>query len=110
MNKCNGKARSNKSIVKIIDAKEELKSRNEKITQNKIAEITGLGIQTVKKYYWTEDIYDINSMIDEINNQYLDNSDVTINYNGGFTSTCTDGLFYEYGEDFKNTNGNIDAD
>lgn len=108
INRCNGKVRRNKSITKILDAKEELKSRNEKITQNKIAEITGLGIQTVKKYYWVENVYDINSMIDEINNQYLDNSDSTFNYNAGFTSTSTDGLFNDYSIEFKNTNGNID--
>jgi hypothetical protein len=97
MNKCNGMIRKNKSIKKILEAKAELKSQNQKITQNKVAEISGLGIQTVKKYYWTEDICDINSMIDEINNQYKDNSDVSINYNAGFTSTSTDGLFYDYG-------------
>ena len=110
MNRCNGKVRSNKSIAKILDAKAELKSRKEKITQYKVAEITGLGIQTVKKFYWTEDIYDINSMVDDINSQYSNNSDVAMNYNEGFTSTSTDGLFNEYGVDFKNTNGNIDTD
>ena len=109
MNKCNGKVRRNKSITKILEAKEELKSLNQKITQNRVAEITGLGIQTVKKYYWTKDIYDINSMVDDINSQYSNNSDVTINYNAGFTSTSTDGLFCDYGVDFKNTNGNIDT-
>lgn len=109
MNRCNGKVRSNKSITKILEAKADLKSRNEKITQYKVAEITGLGIQTVKKYYWVEDVYDINSMIEEINNQYLDNSDSTYNYNVGFTSTSTDGLFEDYGVEFKNANGNIDA-
>jgi len=36
-------------------------------------------------------------MIDEMNNQYSNNSDITINYNEGFTSTSTDGLFYDYG-------------
>lgn len=112
INRCNGKVRSNKSITKILEAKAELKSHNQKITQNKVAEISGLGLQTVKKYYWTEDIYDINSMIEEINNQYKDNSDVTINYNAGFTSKITDELFNDYGVDFKNSDsdGNIDAD
>ena len=97
MNKCNGIVRRNKSITKILEAKAELKSLSQKITQNKVAEITGLGIQTVKKYYWTEDICDINSILDDINSQYSNNSDVTINYNEGFTSTGTDGFFYDYG-------------
>lgn len=110
MNRCNGKVRSNKSITQILEAKADLKSRNEKITQYKVAEITGLGIQTVKKYYWVEDVYDINSMIEEINNQYLDNSNSTINYYAGFTSMNTDGLFNDCGIEFKNTNGNSDAD
>jgi hypothetical protein len=97
MNRCNGVVRRNKSITKILEAKAELKSLNQKITQNKIAEITELGIQTVKKYYWCEDVYDINLLIDDINNQYLNNLDSTINYNAGFISTSTDGLFYDYG-------------
>jgi hypothetical protein len=97
MNKCNGMIRKNKSITKIIEAKAELKSRNEKITQYKIAKFTELGIQTVKKYYWVEEIYDVTSLVDDINNQYLNNLDSTINYNAGFTSTSTDGLFYDYG-------------
>ncbi len=97
MNKCNGMIRKNKSITKILEAKAELKSLKQKITQNKVAEISGLGIQTVKKYYWTEDICDIGSMIDDINNQFKNNSDVTTNYNAGFTSTSTDGLFEDYG-------------
>ncbi|BBE18563.1 hypothetical protein AQPE_2726 [Aquipluma nitroreducens] len=78
MNKCNGKIRSNKSITKILEAKAELQYRNEKITQNKVSEISGLGIQTVKKYYMIEDIYDINLMVEEINNQYLGNSGLKI--------------------------------
>jgi len=97
MNKCNGIVRRNKSITKILEAKAELISLKQKVTQNKVAEISGLGIQTVKKYYWTEDICDIGSMIDEINNQYKDNTDVTFNFNAGFTSTSTDELFEDFG-------------
>lgn len=114
MNKCNGMIRKNKSITKIIEAKVELKSRNEKITQYKVSEISGLGIQTVKKYYWVEEIYDVNSIVDDINNQYLNNSvsTININYNAGFTSTNTDELFNHYGDESKNSdsNGNIDDD
>jgi hypothetical protein len=93
MNRCNGKVRSNKSIIKILEAKAELRSHNQKITQNKVAEISGLGIQTVKKYYWVEDTCDISSMVDEINSQYSNHSGLPIDYNAGFTSTSTEGLF-----------------
>lgn len=109
MNKCNGMIRKNKSITKILEAKAELESRNEKITQHKVAEITGLGIQTVKKYYWDEELCDINSLIEEINNQFLDNSVSTINYNAGFTITRTDELLGDYHFDGKNDDGNGDV-
>jgi len=104
MNKCNGMIRKNKSITKIIEAKAELKSRNEKVTQYKVSQISGLGIQTVKKYYWVEEIYDVNSLVDDINNQYLNNSVSTINidYNAGFTSTSTDELLDDYNFEVKN--------
>jgi len=101
MNKCNGKVRSNKSILKILEAKAELRSQNIKITQNKIFEISGLGIQTVKKYYWVEDTCDISSLVDDINSQYSNNTGLPINYNTGFTSTSTDGLFNDQGLGFK---------
>jgi hypothetical protein len=110
MNKCNGMIRKNKSITKILEAKAELKSRNEKITQFKISEISGLGIQTVKKYYWFEELYDINSLIDDINSQYLNNSDSTMNYQTGFTSTRTDELFDDYCVEVKIDDGNSSKD
>jgi len=110
MNKCNGMIRKNKSITKILEAKAELKSKNVKITQYKVAEITGLGIQTVKKYYWDEEIYDINSLVEDINNQYLNSSDSTINYQAGFTSTRTDELFDDYNFEIKSDDGNISKD
>jgi len=111
MNRCNGKIRSNRSILKILEAKSELKSRNEKITQSKIAEITGLGIQTVKKHYRVEEIFDINSLIDDINNQYSSNSGSTVNYHDGFTSTITDDLFdnYNFEVNSKDRNSNKDG-
>jgi hypothetical protein len=105
MNRCNGKVRSNKSIIKILEAKAELRALNQKITQNKVSEISGLGIQTVKKYYWLEDICDISSMVNDINSQYSTNSGLPIDYNAGFTSTSTDGLFDDYIIDYKNTDG-----
>jgi len=93
MNRCNVKVRSNKSIIKNLKEKAELKSHNQKITQNKVAEISGLGIQTVKKYYWVEDTCDISSMVDDINSQYSTNSGLPRDFNAGFTSTSTEGLF-----------------
>ncbi len=93
MNKCNGKVRSNKSILKILEAKAELRSLNQKVTQNKIVEISGLGIQTVKKYYWVEDTCDISTLVDDINCQYSNNTGIPIDYRTGFTSTSTDSLF-----------------
>lgn len=105
MNKCNGMIRKNKSITKILEAKAELKSRNVKITQYKVSEISGLGIQTVKKYYWVEELYDINSLVDDINNQFLDNSVSTINYNAGFTITRTD----EFNDDYNFENNSEDG-
>lgn len=110
MNKCNGMIRKNKSITKILEAKAELKSKNVKITQYKVAKITGLGIQTVKKYYRCDEVNDINSLIDKINNQYLNNSDSTINYQTGFTSTITDELFDGYNFEFKSEDGNNSKD
>lgn len=110
MNRCNGKVRSNQSITKILEAKEELKSRNEKITQTKVAEISGLGIQTVKKYYRIENVCDISSLVEEINIQYSNNSGLPINYNAGFTSSSTDGALSDYGVKFKNSDRNFDAD
>lgn len=110
MNKCNGMIRKNNSITRILEAKAELKSKNVKITQYKVAEITGLGIQTVKKYYRCEEVNDINSLIDEINNQYLNNSSSTINYHGGFTSTITYELFDDYNFEIKSDDGNISKD
>lgn len=84
INKCNGIVRSNRSIQKILAAKAELKTRDEKITQKKIAQITGLGIQTVKRYYMVEDIFDINMKIEKINTEYLGNSGSTISFDNGF--------------------------
>ena len=83
-NKLNGLARSNKSIQKIIDAKTELISRNEKVTQKKLAQTTGLGIQTIKKYYKSDAIFDINQKVEEINASYLNNSGTTNSYHSGF--------------------------
>jgi hypothetical protein len=110
MNKCNGMIRKNKSIDKILEAKAELKSRNEKITQYKVSEVSGLGIQTVKKYYRVENVYDINSLVDDINSQYLNNSNSTINYHKGFTSTITDELFDEYCIEVKIDDENYNKD
>ena len=90
INKCNGLVRSNRSIKKIIDAKAELQSRNEKITQKELAKITGLGIQTIKKYYRIDEIFDINAKVDEINASYLNNSGTTISYHSGFIFPNTD--------------------
>jgi hypothetical protein len=90
INKFNGMVRSNQSIQKIIDAKAELIYSNEKITQKKLAQITGLGIQTVKKYYKVDEILDIKMKVDEINNEYLSNSGATISYHSGFNFPNTD--------------------
>lgn len=90
INKCNGLVRSNRSIQKIVEAKTELISRNEKITQKKLAQITGLGIQTIKKYYRVDGIFDINTKIDEINYTYSSNSGSTVPYHSGLTFPNTD--------------------
>jgi hypothetical protein len=94
MNKCNGKIRSKICIDKILNAKSELKSLNEKITQKKVAELSGVSIRTVKKYYWCEESIDIISVTTDINNEFRYYSTTTTSTTiNGFTTSRTDDIF-----------------
>ena len=89
MNKCNGKNRSKKSIDKILNAKSKLMSLNEIITQKRVAEISGVSLRTVKKYYHVAEPIDIISLTSDINKQYKYVSTVTTTFNTEYTSTNT---------------------
>ena len=78
MNKCNGINKRKKSIDKILNAKAELISQNEPVTQKKVAELSGLSLRTVKKYYHVEEPIDIVNVTDEINKQYYSTITTTI--------------------------------
>ena len=65
-NKLNGKRRSNPSIEKIIEAKNQLILEGVKVTQNNVAERSGLSIATVKRYYKKIPI-DLNEYVKELN-------------------------------------------
>ncbi len=69
--KINGKRRSNKSIEKIITAKEELKSQGLKITQKALAEKTGLSISTIKRHINSEPM-DLEKLVIDVNELYTD--------------------------------------
>jgi hypothetical protein len=65
-NKLNGKRRSNPSIDKIIETKNQLIFDGIKVTQNNVAERSGLSIATVKRYYKKIPI-DLNEYVKELN-------------------------------------------
>lgn len=87
MNKCNGKNRSKKSIDKILNAKSKLMSLNENVTQKRVAEVSGVSLRTVKKYYHVVEPIDIISLTSDINRNYY--STVTTTINIEYTSTST---------------------
>jgi hypothetical protein len=65
-NKLNGKRRSNPTIEKINETKNQLKIEGIKVTQAKVAEKSGLSIATVKRYY-KKDPIDLNQYVNELN-------------------------------------------
>jgi len=62
----NGLKRKNESVQKIIDAKEELHQKDQKITQKRIADISKLSPKTIRKYYNTR-LYDMDGVVKMVN-------------------------------------------
>jgi hypothetical protein len=69
--KINGKLRQNKSIKLIKDACIECAKQNIIPTQKRIAEMTGLGIATVKRN-WNKEVNDINNIEVPLESKYED--------------------------------------
>jgi len=65
-NKLNGKRRSNSSIEKIVETKNEMISEGIKVTQKSVADRSGLSIATVKRYY-KEKTVDLEKYVKELN-------------------------------------------
>ena len=93
MNKCNGINRRKKSIDRILNAKSELMSLNENVTQKRVAEISGVSLRTVKRYYHVVEPIDIINVTSDINNEYQYVSTVTTTIDVGYTSTTTTDVF-----------------
>jgi hypothetical protein len=66
-NMLNGFKRKNESIQKIIDARYELEQKGQKITQKRIAKITGLSPKTVRSHY-NSNLTDIDELVEMVNN------------------------------------------
>lgn len=62
-NKINGLLKKNESISKILDTKEKLKNTNQKVIQKNVADISGLSLGTVKRYYRYKSIVDLNEVL-----------------------------------------------
>ncbi len=62
INRVNGKIRSNQSISRIIEAKELIISRGEKVTKSEVQKITGLSRWTVIKWFDAEE-HDLNEIV-----------------------------------------------
>jgi hypothetical protein len=61
--KINGKLRTAKSLSEVLSAKQQLIDAGEKPTQAKVAELTGLGIATVKRY-WKKEAEEVEAAIE----------------------------------------------
>ena len=66
-NMLNGYKRKNESIQKIHDAKNELEQLGQKITQKRIAELTGLSAKTVRTHL-NSPMTDMDEMVTRVNN------------------------------------------
>ena len=66
-NTLNGLIKKNRSILKIIQAREELINEGKKVTQKNIAEKSGLHIITVKRHYKNSSIIDIQEILGSMN-------------------------------------------
>lgn len=73
--KINGKIRSNTSIDKIINAKEELEFQGLKITHKSLAEKTGLSISTVKRRLNSSPA-DLEKLVTDVNETYMNEDDI----------------------------------
>ena len=69
-NMLNGYKRKNESIQKIIDAKHELEHLGQKMTQKRIAAISGLSAKTVRAHL-NSPLTDIDEMVEMVNNSVL---------------------------------------
>lgn len=69
-NMLNGSKRKNESIKKIIDAKNELNQLGQKMTQNRIAALTGLSAKTVRTHL-NSVMIDMDEMVEMVNNSML---------------------------------------
>lgn len=65
--KLNGKIRQNRSIEKIMRAKEDLTKDGIQVTQKSIVTKSGLSLSTVKRYYQTCELNNINELVDNYN-------------------------------------------
>jgi len=70
MNRVNGILKKASSIKLISDAKQSITEKGDIITKNKVVKITKLSRPTINKY-WNESPIDIQSIIDEINENYI---------------------------------------
>lgn len=68
----NGQKRKNESIEKIVEAREELVSQGKKVTQKRIAELSGLSLTTVKRHY-NKGMVDLNEIIESIEDSLTTN-------------------------------------
>jgi hypothetical protein len=64
-NVINGIEIKNETIRKILESKEFLKNNNQKITQKKISQISGLSLISVKRYYRYDSIVNINEILND---------------------------------------------
>lgn len=65
-NTVNGCRRKNNSIIKVQKAKEEIQQKGQKITQKRIAEISGLSPKTVRTHLNSE-LIDMDELVELIN-------------------------------------------
>ena len=68
-NMLNGYRRKNDSIQKIITARHELENQGKKITQKRIAEISGLSPKTVRTHLDSE-LTDLSEIVEMVNNSF----------------------------------------
>lgn len=65
-NKLNGSLKKNKNILRIINAKKELKETNQKVTKSEVGRLTGLSRPTILKH-WEASLIPIQDLLDDIN-------------------------------------------